>query len=66
MTPEKWRYFRIIFVVFVIFAGVMIYEQGGFDSMGPGGLVILLLALAAVGLAIYFFVKDEPNDPFRF
>ncbi len=63
MSPWKWRYFRHVFVAFVLIACLMIYDQGGFASMGPGGLAILLLALAAVGLAVYFFMRDEPDDP---
>lgn len=63
MSPDKWRYFRIAFVVFAIVASLKIYEHGGFASMDLGSLAILLLAFAAVALAIYFFVKDEPEDP---
>ena len=66
MSPEKWHYFRVAFLAFVIVASLMIYDQGGFSSMGLVGLGILLLALAAVGVAIYFFVRDEPEDPFDF
>lgn len=66
MSPEKWRYFRHAFVAFVLVASLMIYDQGGFSSMGLVGLGILLVALAAVGVAIYFFVRDEPEDPFDF
>ncbi len=40
----------------------MIYEQGGFGSMGLVGFGILALALVAVGLALYFYLKDEPDD----
>jgi hypothetical protein len=63
MNPEKWRYFRVAFVAFALVASVAIYEHGGFSSMGLGGLAILLLAFAAVALAVYLFVKDEPEDP---
>jgi hypothetical protein len=63
MNRKKWRSFRVAFVIFAIVASVEIYRQGGFASMGLGGLVILLLAFAAVALAIYLFVKDEPEDP---
>ncbi len=67
MNSTKWRYFRIAFVVFALAASLMIYEQGGFKSMGLGGLVILLLAFAAVGLALYRFVTNshKPQDPFQ-
>ncbi len=44
-------------------ASLVIYEQGGFEGMGYAGLGILLLAFAAVALAIYFFVRDEPEGP---
>lgn len=66
MTPQKWRYFRHMLIGFVFVASVMIYDQGGFTSMGLVGLGILLTAFAAVGIAIYLFVKDEPQDPFDF
>ena len=66
MSPRKWRYFRHAFVGFVLVASLMIYDQGGFTSMGLVGLGILLLALAAAGVAIYFFVRDEPEDPLDF
>lgn len=63
MNAEKWRYFGITFVVFVLTFSLIIFEQGGFDSMGPGGLVILLVAFAAVGLLIYRFVRGNSADP---
>lgn len=62
MTPQKWRFFWILLVVFVVTASLMIYDQGGFRSMNPGGLGILLLAFAAVAAVIYFFVKETPDD----
>lgn len=65
MSPEKWRYFRYAFVAFVLVACLMVYDQGGFTSMGLVGLGILLLALTAVGVALYFFVRDEPDGPFN-
>ncbi len=65
MSSEKWRYFRIAFVVFALVASLSIYVQGGFDSLGLVGLGILLLAFAAVGFFLYNFVKDNPEDPFR-
>ncbi len=65
MSSGKWRYFRIAFVVFALVASLSIYVQGGFDSLGLVGLGILLLALAAVGCFLYYFVKDSPEDPFR-
>ncbi len=65
MSSEKWRYFRIAFVVFALVAPLVIYAQGGFGSLGLVGLGILLLAFAAVGFLLYYFVKDDPEDPFR-
>jgi len=65
MSPEKWRSFRIAFVVSVLVASLVIYDQGGFGSMGLVGLGILLLAFAAIGLLLYYFVKDRPEDPFQ-
>ncbi len=65
MSSEKWRYFRIAFVVFALVASLSIYVQGGFDSLGLVGLGILLLAFAAVGCFLYYFVKDNPEDSFR-
>ena len=65
MSPEKWHYFRTAFVVSVLVATLVIYDQGGFRSMGFVGLGILILAFAAVGLFLYFYVKDNPEDPFR-
>lgn len=64
MTPEKWRYFGIAFVVFVLVASLMIYDQGGFASIGLVGIAILLLAAAVIGLLLYFYVKKAPDDPF--
>ncbi len=63
MNAEKRRYFGIAFVVFALVASLMIYLQGGFDSMQPSGLAILLVAFAAVGLLIYRFVRDNSEDP---
>jgi len=65
MSPEKWRSLRIAFVVSVLVASLAIYDQGGFGSMGLVGLGILLLAFAAIGLLLYYFVKDRPEDPFQ-
>ena len=65
MSSDKWRYFSIALVVFAMVASLSIYLQGGFDSLGLGGLGILLLAFAAVGCFLYYFVKDSPEDPFR-
>ena len=65
MSPEKWRSLRIAFVVSVLVASLVIYDQGGFGSMGLVGLGILLLAFAAIGLLLYYFVKDRPEDPFQ-
>jgi len=65
MSPEKWRSFRIAFVVSVLVASLVIYDQGGFGSMGLVGLGILLLAFTAIGLLLYYFVKDRPEDPFQ-
>ncbi len=63
MNAEKRRYFGIAFVVFALVASLMIYLQGGFDSMQPSGLAILLVAFAAVGLLIYRFVRGNSEDP---
>ena len=65
MSSEQWHYFRIAFVVFALVASLVIYDQGGFASLGLVGLGILLLAFAAVGFPLYYFVKDNPEDPFR-
>ncbi len=65
MSREKWRYFSIALVVFAMVASLSIYVQGGFDSLGLVGLVILLLAFAAVGFSLYYFVRDNPEEPFR-
>ena len=46
-------------------APLVVYDQGGFGSLGPVGLGIFLLAVAAVGFLLYYFVKDGPEDPFR-
>lgn len=66
MNREKWRNFGIALVVFALVASLVIYVQGGFDSLGLVGLGILLLAFAAVGFLLYYFVKDNPEDPFRY
>ncbi len=65
MSSDKWRYFSIALVVFAMVASLSSYVQGGFDSLGLGGRGILLLAFAAVGCFLYYFVKDSPEDPFR-
>jgi hypothetical protein len=65
MSRGKWRNFSIALVVFAMVASLSIYVQGGFDSLGLVGLGILLLAFAAVGCFLYYFVKDNPEDPFR-
>ncbi len=65
MSRGKWRNFSIALVVFAMVASLSIYVQGGFASLGLVGLGILLLAFAAVGFFLYYFVKDSPEDPFR-
>ncbi len=65
MSRGKWRNFSIAFVVFALVASLVIDVQGGFDSLGLVGLGILLLAFAAVGCVLYYFVKDNPEDPIR-
>ena len=65
MSSEKWRNFSIALVVFVMVAPLSIYVQGGFASLGLVGLGILLLAFAAVGCFLYYFVKDSPEDSFQ-
>lgn len=64
MTPEKWRGFRIALVIFAIVVTAMIYDQGGFTSMGPAGVAILLIAFAAVAYFIYLYLKKAPDDDF--
>ena len=65
MNRENWRNYGIALVVFALVASLSIYVQGGFDSLGLVGLGILLLAFAAVGCFLYYFVKDNPEDPIR-
>jgi hypothetical protein len=65
MNFEKWRHFRFAFLIFAFVAALVIYDQGGFQSMGLVGLGILILAFAAVGLLLYYYVKDKPEDPFQ-
>ena len=65
MSRGQWRNFSIALVVFAMVASLSIYVQGDFASLGLVGLGILLLAFAAVGFFLYYFVKDDPEDPFR-
>lgn len=65
MTPQKWRFFRILLAVFLLTASLAIFVQGGFRSMGLVGLGLLLLAFAAVGVIVYLFVRGEPQGPHR-
>jgi hypothetical protein len=68
MSPNRWKQFRIVFVVCVVIAGVMIYEQGGFERLDTkGGIAIMILSITAVRYAIYRFVRGlrNPEDPFN-
>ena len=65
MSRGKWRNFSIALVVFALVASLSIYAQDGFASLGLVGLGILLLAFAAVGFLLYYFVKGNPEDPFQ-
>ena len=65
MSRGKWRNFSIALIVFAMVAFLSIYVQGGFASLELAGLGILLLAFAAVSFFLYYFVKDNPEDPFR-
>lgn len=40
----------------------MIYKTGGFLEIGIVGVGILLLCAAVIGVLLYFFVRDEPED----
>ena len=62
MSPRKWRGFGIAFIVFVVVASLMIYKTGGFLEIGIVGVGILLLCAAVIGVLLYFFVRDEPED----
>jgi hypothetical protein len=66
MDSTRWKYFRITFVVCILTMGLIIYDQGGFDSVTTYGAIgIMILAIVAIGFGIYRFVKslDDPDQP---
>ena len=68
MDPKRWNYFRVAFVVGIGTAGLLIFDQGGFDQVTTvGAVTILILAIAAFGFALYRYVRsvDDPDRPLK-
>ena len=65
MTPNKQKGFRISLIVFAVTAGVIMYEQGAFESMDLPAVAILLIGLGLVAFFLYRYISDNDTDHFE-
>ena len=62
MSNNKWQMFWAAVVVFLVIATLVISEKGVFDETNLVVLVIVGFMFALVGVALYVYVKDLPED----
>lgn len=62
MTAGQWRVFWAAFVVSIASMTYFLLKKGVFDSGSPVVLLIVGVAFALIGIAIYLFVKGRTDD----
>lgn len=62
MSKVKWQMFWAAIVVFLILATSFLSKKGVFEGADIVVLCIVGLLFALVGVAVYFYVKDRPED----
>ncbi len=62
MSRTKWQVFGSAFVVFLLMATSFLSKKGVFEEANLVILGMVGILFALVGLALYFFVKDRPDD----
>ena len=62
MSNNKWQMFWDAVVVFLVIATLVISEKGVFEETNLVVLVIVGFMFALVGVALYVYVKDLPED----
>lgn len=62
MSKPKWQMFWAAVVVFLIVATSFLSSKGVFEEANFVVLGIVGLSFALVGVALYFFIKDRPED----
>lgn len=62
MTKPKWQMFWAAFVVFLLVATYFLSEKGVFEEYSLVVLGIVGVSFGVVGIAIYLFVRDRPDD----
>lgn len=62
MTKSKWQMFWAAFVVFLVIATHFLFKKGVFEEYSLVVLCFVGVQFVIVGIAIYFFIRDRPDD----
>lgn len=62
MSRPKWQMFWAAFVVFLAMATWFLSRKGVFDEASLVVLSMVGFLYALVGVALYFFIKDRPEN----
>ena len=62
MSKTKWRSFWAAVVVFLVIATSFLFSKGVFEDADLVVLGIVGFLFAAAGVALYFYVRDRPDD----
>ena len=62
MSPYKWQLFWVSTIAFLAVATAFLAKKGVFDDSSLVVLVMVGVLFALVAVALYFYVKDRPED----
>jgi cell division protein FtsW (lipid II flippase) len=62
MSKTKWQMFWAAVVVFLVIVTSFLSSKGVFEEADLVVLVIVGLLFALVGVALYLFIRDRPED----
>ena len=62
MSPYKWQLFWVSTIAFLAVATAFLAKKGVFDDASPVVLVMVGVLFGLVAVALYFYVKDRPED----
>ncbi len=62
MSKTKWQLFWAMVIVFLVMATSFLSEKGIFEEASLVVLGIVGFLFALVGVAVYFYVRDRPDD----
>ena len=65
MTRYKWQLFWVSTIAFLAVATAFLAKKGVFDEANLVVLVMIGFLFALVGVALYFYIKDRPEDIHR-